>query len=131
MDKLYKVIIAGSRTYNDSDFLFKKMDFLLKDKIKNGYKIVIISGTAKGADSLGEKYAYCRGFQILRFFPDWDFYGKAAGMIRNKEMAEEANACVIFFDKDISKGSEGMRNLCIKFKIPYRSYLNNKLYKYS
>ena len=127
--KEIKVIIAGNRKYYDEDFIFEKMDYLLKN-IKNKNDIVIVSGTASGADKIGEKYAFERNYKVLRFFPDWDQYGKAAGMTRNEEMAKVADFCVIFFRDNISKGSEGMRKLCEKYNIPYRSYINRKIYKY-
>ena len=48
-----KVIIAGSRDFNDYTSLKNKMDIILK----NQKDVTIVSGTARGADKLGERYA--------------------------------------------------------------------------
>ncbi len=103
---MVKIIVAGSRTFNDYDFLKEKMDELIKGREETE----IVSGTAKGADILGEKYAKESGFQIKRFPADWDKYGKRAGYIRNEEMAKYANACICFWDGK-SKGTQHMINL--------------------
>ena len=115
-----KVIIAGSRSFNDYERLCKECDMVL-----GGYgteEIEIVSGTARGADSLGEKYAKQRGFKIKRFPADWDNYGKSAGYRRNSCMAEYADALIIFWNGE-SKGSKHMIDLArlngLKIKICY------------
>lgn len=102
----YKVIIAGSRTFNDYDLLHKSCDDILK-AVPTDKDIIIVSGTARGADSLGEKYALERGYTIERHSADWEKYGKSAGMIRNAEMAKEADALICFWDGK-SKGTQNM-----------------------
>jgi len=92
---LYKVIIAGSRKYDDYHHLSTACDFLLSD-VSPDLRIEIVSGGAPGADTLGEKYAYERGYSITRFPADWEVYGRAAGPIRNREMAEYADALIAF-----------------------------------
>ena len=87
-----KVIVAGSRNYTNYIVLAKKLDQLLKNK-----KAIILSGGARGADELGERYAKERGLHLIRKPANWK-YGKHAGKIRNAEMAEEADALVAFWD---------------------------------
>ena len=105
-----KVIIAGGRDFNDYDLLKKKCDKILSE-IKED--IIIVSGGAKGADSLGERYANERGFGIDYFIPDWNKYGRAAGMLRNAEMSKHADAAIIFWDQK-SRGSKNMIELSKK-----------------
>jgi hypothetical protein len=103
MKKEYAVIIAGSRTLTDYDLVTEVMDEVLK-----GYpNVVIISGGAKGADKIGEYYAELRGYSCIKCLPDWDKYGKAAGIIRNEKMARWADGCVVFWDGE-SKGAAHM-----------------------
>ncbi len=99
----YKVIIAGCRDFDDYNLLKEKVTEALKDI--GGCEI--ISGNAKGADALGERYA--KEHQIpLRLFPaDWDKYGKRAGFIRNTEMANNATHLIAFWDGK-SKGTKMM-----------------------
>ena len=105
MDK-FSVIIAGSRDFSDYELLTIVCDHMLSEKIKTN-NIVIISGGARGADSLGERYAKERGFELEIHPADWDRYGKSAGYRRNKEMAESADACICFWDGE-SRGTKHM-----------------------
>ena len=82
-----RVIIAGSRGFTNKDKLYAVCDVVLKDK----EDIVILSGRAKGADTLGEKYAEDRGHQLALYPADWNVYGKSAGYRRNLKMAEFAS----------------------------------------
>ena len=103
----FKIIVAGGRSFNNYDLLEQKLDYYLSSKINEGYDILIISGTAKGADSLGEKYAINKGYEIERFPANWDKYGKSAGYRRNVDMANVADACIVFWD-GTSPGSKHM-----------------------
>lgn len=105
-DGRYRVVIAGSRSFNDYDVLKSACDDLLQEKsLKKG--IVIISGGAKGADTLGERYARDRGYEVRRYPADWGEYGKAAGHVRNTRMARQADALIAFWDGR-SKGTGDM-----------------------
>lgn len=101
---MYRVIVAGSRTFDDFDLLEDTLiDFLI------GFypsEIQIVSGGARGADSLGEKFAEKYGCKIKRFTPDWNI-GKQAGILRNIDMGNYADALVAFWDGK-SKGTKHM-----------------------
>ena len=104
-----KVIIAGGREFKDFDLMIRKMD-LFTSKLD---EVEIVSGTAKGADLLGEEYAKIRNHSIKRFPADWDKFGKGAGFKRNTEMAEYADALIAFWDGE-SKGTMHMINIAKK-----------------
>lgn len=106
-----KVIVAGSRTFDDYKLLEDTLD-ILSSKVCN---IEIVSGTANGADKLGEKWAIKNNKIIHRFKPDWSI-GKGAGFIRNKDMAEFSDACIVFWD-GISKGTKHMIDLSKKYNL--------------
>lgn len=103
---MFKVIIAGTRSFDDYDLLRTKMDHLLSRR----HEVEIVSGAARGADQLGERYAAERGFALKQFPADWHTYGKSAGYRRNAEMAEYADAVVVFWDGK-SRGSKHMVDL--------------------
>lgn len=117
---MFKIIIAGGRDFNDYELLKAKMDFFLKNKIKEGIKIYIVSGVAKGSDSLGERYARERGYSIISFPANWDRYGLRAGYLRNAEMLAEANAAVVFWN-GTSKGSKHMIDIMTKANKPCKT----------
>jgi len=112
----FKLVVAGGRSFNDYGLLERKLDNLLRRKIG---VITIVSGTARGADKLGEQYAATRGFKIERYPADWDTHGKGAGHIRNSQMADVADAVVVFWD-GVSKGTKNMIDNANKRDLPIR-----------
>lgn len=92
---MFRVIIAGGRDFSDYDLLSGTMDLLLSNIHDD---ITVICGKARGADTLGERYARERGYAVQYFPADWDRCGKRAGYIRNIEMAKDADALAAFWD---------------------------------
>jgi len=74
---------------------------------------------AKGVDQLGVQYAEQRNYPIIKMPADWNKFGRAAGYIRNTEMAKIANACVCFWD-GISKGTKHMIDISTKYNLKLR-----------
>jgi len=111
-----KIIIAGGRDFYDYTKLCEVCDTLFKGRIN---KIRIVSGTAHGADKLGERYAKEHGYTIARFPADWNTHGNSAGYIRNAAMAEYADALVAFWDGK-SKGTKHMIDLAKKATLKIR-----------
>lgn len=109
---MFKVIVAGGRNFSDYALLQQKLDYALKNKVTEG--ITIVSGAARGADKLGERYAKERGYEIDSHPANWDRYGKSAGYIRNKEMAQNADALMAFWDGK-SKGTKHMIDLAEQY----------------
>jgi len=108
-----RLIVAGSRTFND-----KKRLFHVLDNIIPRFNITqIVSGTAKGADSLGEEYAFENNIECLRFPAEWNLYGKAAGHRRNRIMAENSDYALVFWDGS-SRGTKNMIDTMIKMNKP-------------
>lgn len=96
------VVICGSREFDDYELLKKE---LIKFFDNDFSDITIISGTAKGADSLGERFASEYNLPVQKFKPDWDKHGKSAGFKRNDEMVKIADVVVAFWNCK-SKGTK-------------------------
>lgn len=101
--KTFKVIIAGGRDFDNYELLKEKCDAILGSK----QNVEIVSGTARGADELGERYAEEARLSVKHFPADWNRFGNAAGSIRNAEMAKYANALIAFWDGK-SRGTDNM-----------------------
>ena len=112
---MHYVIIAGSRSFDDYDLLARKMDHLTQ----NLDEIEVVSGAAKGADELGERWARERGHQLKIFPADWNRFGKRAGFFRNAQMAGYATHLVAFFDGS-SVGTKHMIELAKKYNLKLR-----------
>ena len=118
--KELRVIIAGSRDFNDYKLLKKYAIEIITKKTMLPDLTRIISGGARGADTLGERFANEMGLEISRFIPDWDGLGKRAGYVRNAEMAkfavEDGNYGVLiaFWDGQ-SRGTKHMIDLAKRY----------------
>ena len=117
MAKKVKVIVGGSRSFTDAKLLKEKCDYYLSDAVAKNYDIEIVSGTAKGADRLGENYALEKGYHIAFF--NWSGYGKRAGYLRNEEMANYADALICFWDGE-SRGTMHMIDIAKRKGLPVR-----------
>ena len=113
--KTRRVIVAGGVHFNDYETLRNTMDECFRDSLKE--EIEIVSGHARGADSLGERYAQEHSIKCTLFPADWKKYGRAAGPIRNKQMLEyatEQEAGLIAFWNGESKGTKNMISIAEK-----------------
>lgn len=91
---------------------------------QNHIEIEIVSGTANGADKLGEKYANEKGYLLKKFPADWDKYGKSAGFKRNVEMSNYADALIAFWDGK-SKGTKHMIDLAKRYELKVKVVIFN------
>ena len=101
-----RIVVAGCRDYDNYEEAKQYIDQCIS-RIRNTNKIIILSGCAKGADSIGERYALENGFEIERYPAEWKSYGKKAGPIRNKKMAEACDIVICFWDGQ-SRGTKSM-----------------------
>lgn len=114
---MFKVVVAGSRSFNDYKLLERKLiHFLSRYKPE---EVEIVSGGARGADSLGERFAKEKGCHLKIMRANWELFGRSAGYIRNEEMAKYADACVVFWDGK-SRGSKHMIDLAEKYNLDLR-----------
>ena len=107
-----KYIIAGGRDFKNTGIL---------EKVCNTFTDIdtVISGCAQGADTIGAEWAAKKGIALQTFPAYWDLYGKAAGFIRNVEMAEHADALIAFWDGKSKGTAENIRRIK-ELKKPYR-----------
>lgn len=117
--KELRIIVAGSRCFNDYELLKKEVVNIVKSSNKPKQFIKIISGKAKGADTLGERFAKEFRLEVKEFPADWDRLGKKAGYVRNAEMAkfaaDENYGILIAFWDGKSRGTKHMIDLAEKY----------------
>ena len=112
----FRLVIAGSRSFTDYGTLVNAVDLYLKN-LAPKRPVVIVSGTARGADRLGEKYAYDKGYKLEEYPANWHYYGKAAAVKRNAQMAQLADAAIVFWDGQ-SAGAKNMIECAEAQRIP-------------
>ena len=111
-----RIIVAGGRDFTDYALLSETLDVILERYTL--HEVQIVSGCCRGADALGEQYATVHGIPIKRFPADWLAYGKAAGPIRNRKMAEyaaEGDGMLVAFWDGKSRGTASMIRLAEKY----------------
>ena len=102
-----RLIVCGGVDFNDYDYFKSQMDRL----ITYYENIRLVSGHARGADTLAEQYAEERGIPIEVFPAEWKKYGRAAGPIRNRAMltyAKEETPVIAAFWNGHSRGTGNM-----------------------
>lgn len=113
-----KVLIAGSRSFTDYSRAKEYIDLCIS-RIRKENEIIIISGGARGADLLGEKYAKDNGFKVKKYPAEWDVYGRGAGIKRNKTMVEVSDYVICFWDGQ-SRGTKSTIDFAKNLKKPLR-----------
>lgn len=123
-----RIIIAGSRTFNDYNLLKKRCIEIIDDLYRYGHiteymgflDITVVSGTARGADQMGERFAKETQLEVVRMPANWDRDGKSAGYKRNEQMAkyakEDYGVLIAFWDGQ-SKGTKHMIDLAKKYEL--------------
>jgi hypothetical protein len=107
-----KILICGSRTFNDSRAIEEQLGTF--EGIEG---ITIIHGGARGADSLAGNIAKKLGWKQLVFLPDWDLHGKCAGIVRNDLMLDQQPDLVMAFWDGKSRGTQHTIREATKRKI--------------
>lgn len=110
-----KLIIAGGRHYKFNINDIKKLN-AIPDITE------VVSGGASGADWCGEKWAEYRKLPVKRFVADWDTLGNSAGPIRNKQMAEYADAVALFPG---GSGTQNMFRTALRLKLKIFDFRHN------
>jgi hypothetical protein len=100
MEHNVNIAVVGSRTFEDYDLLEKALDRYTIPK-----QDTIISGGARGADSLARRYARENGIRMVEHFPNWKRHGRVAGFLRNEKIVKDAEVVVAFWDGK-SKGTQ-------------------------
>lgn len=107
-----KIIIAGSRDIEDYALVERAA-------LESGWidgETEIVSGMARGVDMLAVRFAQEHDLPLHRFPANWDKFGRSAGMIRNDEMAQFANALIAVWDGR-SVGTRGMIQIARSYKL--------------
>lgn len=99
------ILIAGSRSWTNHRIIQEYIHSLPES-------VTIITGGAKGADSIAHEIAKRAGLQTKVYLADWNKYGRGAGMIRNKEMIADADMVCCFWDGE-STGTKNTIDLAI------------------
>lgn len=99
-----KLAIVGGRDFNNYTLMESILWDLLHVRRGDIPKDIIVSGGAKGADSLAKKYASEEELEYIEFPAEWNKYGKSAGFIRNQTIVDNCDMVLAFWDGE-SRGT--------------------------
>ncbi|MCR5605754.1 MAG: DUF2493 domain-containing protein [Treponema sp.] len=122
-----KLMICGSRSIKDENWIFKQIDEYIESLKASGRltditsELEIIHGGASGVDSIADLWAKSHNLKISVVKPEWNIYGRSAGIRRNKIMVDMADYVLILWDgnsrgtkSDIDFAVRANKNPCIK-----------------
>lgn len=110
MEAEMKMAVIGSRTTGTVDFA-GSLDKLVG--LMNQKPTEVISGGAKGYDTLAAQWAQARHLRLTEYKPDYERNGRGAPFIRNRRMVDEADLVVAFWDGH-SRGTKYTIDYAIK-----------------
>jgi hypothetical protein len=90
----YRVLVSGSLSFDDYELLRTTLNRLLVGR----ENVVIVTGSAKGAESLAERYAQERGLGLKQILANWETYGRGAKVIRAAQFIDAADSAAFFWD---------------------------------
>lgn len=94
---MYKIGVVGSRTFRD----YSKLETVLEKFLP----FILVSGGARGADSLAKWFAVKHKLVRIIYTPNWKKYGRAAGFVRNTKIINDSDMLIAFWDGK-SKGTK-------------------------
>jgi SLOG family YspA-like protein len=132
--KQFRILITGSRTWDDYNTIRDKIIDAIKDYIElhqevgplpvNSWLTIVHGNCPKGADRLADIFAsMVLKCKIERYDADWAQHGRKAGFVRNRRMVNTAPDICLAFIRDRSKGASGCYDLAKKAGIPSDRFL--------
>ncbi len=104
--------VVGTRTFKDYELMKKEIEIINPTRI--------VTGDARGADSLAVRYAEEKGIPYRVFEADWSGEGKKAGMLRNKLVVDACTDGLVFWDQrspGTGNAIENLRNMGRPYKV--------------
>lgn len=92
-----KLAVIGSRDFNNDEFFDTQLKAFCQKH--NQEAVIIISGGAKGVDTLAQNYATKYHCQMIVFKPDYKRFGRGATFIRNRLIVDNADVVLAFWDR--------------------------------
>ena len=109
-----KLLVCGSRTINNSEWVFSEIEKYISESNLQYSDIHIIEGEASGVDKISKQFAQSKNISVIEMPADWKAYGRAAGPIRNEQMVRLCDQCLILWDGK-SRGTKNDIDLCDKY----------------
>lgn len=116
-----KIIVAGPRDFKNKNTVYSGISLVLQ-RLKDTYgklnNLEIVQGGANGVDALALQYAQENHIPYKTFNADWNKYNRAAGPIRNEQMAKYGEVLIAFKNQEHpTRGTENMIQTASKYNL--------------
>lgn len=116
-----KIIVAGPRDFKNKNTVYNGISLVLQ-RLKDTYgelnNLEIVQGGANGVDALALQYAQENHIPYKTFNADWNKYNRAAGPIRNEQMAKYGEVLIAFKNQEHpTRGTENMIKTASKYNL--------------
>jgi len=104
--KFWRIAIVGWRKYEDFDFVYNKFKSVIRGLKISPDNVVIVSGGAKGVDTIAEKIAvkirgkFLGDANLIVYKAEWHKYGRRAGPYRNTKIVNVSDIVIAFPHSD-------------------------------
>jgi hypothetical protein len=101
------------------------LDWVIKDALRKEWNrgpMMLIHGTARGADSIAESFALDNRWSCLRYPPNYVEFGKVATHMRNQEMVDQRPDVALFFIRNFSNGTMTTLEKAVKARLKVRCF---------
>ena len=127
MSKVFKLMVVSSKSFEEQlksggesyEDAYSNIDIFLAGNGCNIYNVMVCSRGEDHKKGIGECYAVERGIRRKVFRVNWARYGKKSGSVRDRIMAKEASAIIVFWDGACSKANRVI-STANRLKIPIR-----------
>lgn len=123
-----KLVIAGTRTFIGDDWYLVVLAAIRMSPFERRDIKTVLSGCCPGPDSLGALWAKSTGRGVEHYSPDWSKYGRAAGPIRNTQMAIDADAGIVIWDGKSRGSADMVGKLITQGKPVFEVLINSNTY---
>lgn len=118
-----RIVVAGCRNYENYAEASAYISSCIA-KIQTEDTLIFLSGGCRGADQIGERYAEEHGYALELYPAQWERYGRRAGPVRNRTMAEQGDYFICFWDGK-SRGTGSLIRYAQKLNKPVSVFCIN------
>lgn len=128
--------IVGSRNFTDQKMVEDAVvDWMARNGVCRGC-LTIVSGGARGADTIAERVAASLHTQTIIHKADWGLHGRSAGFLRNEKIVADSDYIMAFYgppEKDKPWPSSGTSHTVarakdkgVPYEVHYQSWRGNQ-----
>jgi hypothetical protein len=115
---MFRLLVAGGRNFYNYKFIDETLTEWLSEQDIDASEITLVHGDAAGVDRIAAQWAKYNSLTVEAHPADWTKNGRAAGVMRNGEMAGTGIDYAILFPG--GNGTTNMENTLIAYSINFR-----------